>query len=212
MRAWSRLGGVVLLVLSASSVACQHNPAWTPLEQGNDAFVRKLLSAGLVDRRPVSDGQRPPVSVVSCSDSRVAPEVIFNQAIGQVFIVRTAGNVVDQFPLASLEYAAFSQWTRLIVVMGHESCGAIHSALTLADDHRLTDALKALVEEIRKSFRDVIPPPWDAGNAAMVRRATELNARRVAAILRDNPLIRQRGVEVVAAYYELSTGRVTLLP
>lgn len=221
MRAPLRLAVFTVLLFTAFVAAAQQNPNWSNLMLGNDAYARNLLSAGLVQRPPVADGQRPPVSVLSCADSRVAPEVIFNQSIGQVFLVRTAGNLAartdaklaDQFPLASLEYAVLNKWTQLIVVLGHEDCGAVKSALNPAGDGALTEPLKALVAEIRMSFGGIPRDQWDPNNPAIVRRATDANALRVADKLpKTSTLIRDSGVKIVAAYYELSTGRVVLLP
>ena len=217
MQKLSRVFVAFVVLLIATPILAQPSPEWDALMNGNRAFVGGYLHRDLGRRLPISDGQTPPAAVLSCSDSRVPPEVVFNQPIGQMFVVRTAGNVTQTFPTASLEYAVAVLSTKMIVVMGHESCGAIHSALTPADDGKLTPFLKDLVVEIRKSFGNIPRDQWNAGNPAIVKRATHDHARRVAAqLLQDSGFLRTRQgagtLKVVAAYYNLESGVVELLP
>ena len=134
-----------------------------------------------------------PVTVLSCSDSRVPPELVFNRSIDQLFFVRVAGNVAGPFDLASIEYAIANGYTRLIIVLGHEKCGAGRAALAAADPP--TPSLVALVQR------------------ATVRRAVETNARGSAAyILAHSQVIRDavqsEHVGLVVAYYNLESGVV----
>jgi carbonic anhydrase len=205
---------VVTVLLATTSAVAQKTPEWDVVMQGNHAFIDGYLNRDLSKRLPVSDGQAPPVAILSCADSRVPPEVIFNRPIAQMFVVRTAGNVTEDFPTASLEYAVAVLSTKLIIVMGHESCGAIHSALTPSGDANLTPLLVKLVEELRRSFKDIIPRErWNANDPAIVRQATDLNARRMASRLTaTSPFlaeaVRTGQVTIVPAYYFLHTGAV----
>ena len=178
--------------------------------QGNKTFVGgKLAFPDLqAERTALKDHQVPPVTVLSCSDSRVPPELVFNQSLGALFVIRTAGAVADDFGVASIEYAILNGFTRLIVVLGHESCGAVKAALGGADPS--TPALTDLATRLRMSFIGI---PYDARDAANVRRAVEMNARASAAqllaaskVIRDAALTGQ--VKIVPAYYELATGEV----
>lgn len=158
------------------------------------------------------DHQAPPVTILACSDSRVAPELLFNQTLGALFVVRTAGNVVDEFGLATIDFALLQGYTRLVVVLGHENCGAVRAALGGADPN--VPSLANLAKRIRSSFINI---PYDARDAANVRRATEMNAQSSAAhLLASSKILRDAMatglVKVVPAYYDMGTGEVKLLP
>lgn len=204
---------VAAVLLATTLVLAQTTSEWDAVMKGNRAFIDGYLNRDLSKRLPVSAGQTPPVAILSCSDSRVPPEVIFNRPIAQMFVVRTAGNVTQDFPTASLEYAVAVLSTKLIIVMGHESCGAIHSALTPSDDGKLTPLLRKLVANLRLSFGSIPRNQWNARNPAIVRRATDANARRQAAQLTaTSPFlaeaVRTGRVKIVPAYYYLEKGVV----
>jgi carbonic anhydrase len=184
---------------------------WNALVQGNKTFMGGKISFDdlTAERTALKDGQAPPVSVLSCSDSRVPPELVFNQSLGALFVVRGAGNIADDFGLASLEFAILNGWTKLIVVLGHEECGAIKAALGAADPS--TPSLLALATRLRMSFAGI---PYDSRDAANVRKATDANTRYSAAqllaaskVIRDAVLTGQ--VKVVSAYYNFGTGAVS---
>ena len=183
---------------------------WNALQQGNKQFVAgKLTYDNLkAERELLKDGQYPPITVLACSDSRVPPELVFNQSLGGLFIVRSAGNVADDFGLASIEYALSKGWTKLIVVLAHESCGAVEASLGPTDPG--TPPLNALALRIRSSFIGI---PYDPSNKDIVRRATEANARAsVAQLLAGSAMIRdavgKKYITIIPAYYELATGTV----
>jgi carbonic anhydrase len=186
---------------------------WSALLQGNKGFVAGTVSYTELkaERAQFAAGQAPPVTILSCSDSRVPPELIFNQSLGALFVVRTAGNVADDFGLASIEYAIAQGYTKLIVVLGHESCGAVVASLGGGDP--TTPALTALATRIRTSFVGI---PYDPKDAANVQKAVEMNARAAAAsLLAHSKLIREAvlggKVKVVSANYDLKTGEVKKL-
>ncbi|HVQ12679.1 MAG TPA: carbonic anhydrase, partial [Vicinamibacterales bacterium] len=136
---------VVVVVVSAAFVAAGAEgpePARTPpqalglLKAGNDRFVRNAstpVSLSVNRRQELAAGQHPYAMVLSCVDSRVPPEYVFNVGLGDIFVVRTAGEVIDKSILASVEYGAEHLHIPLLVVMGHESCGAVTAAAQAKD-------------------------------------------------------------------------------
>lgn len=215
----------LLLLLSCSTVYAQTPPeggaaslpgelAWEELLQGNHEFIegRSFCYDDIAARRvALAKKQSPRVTIVACADSRVAPELLFHQGLGDLFTIRTAGNVVDDFAIASIEYAAAHEWTSLIVVLGHMSCGGVGSALEPKDPP--TTALQTLVNRIRESFDDDVVYTSEPTPEQM-RAAVAANARHVAAyISAHSPLLRERirtgQIQVIAAYQDLATGEVT---
>jgi len=202
---------VILIALPAiAQESITPDQLWAAMLQGNQQFVAgKITYDHLKEERALfAEHQLPPITVLACSDSRVPPELIFNQSLGALFVVRTAGNVADEFGLASIEYAISKGYTKLIVVLGHENCGAVKDSLGSADPG--TSALKALATRIRSSFVGI---PYDSSNAANVRKAVEANTRSSAAqllaastLVRDAMLTEQ--IKIMTAYYDLKEGTV----
>lgn len=183
---------------------------WTALQQGNQQFVAgKITYSDLKGERvQFGEHQLPPITVLACSDSRVPPELIFNQSLGALFVIRVAGNVADEFGLASIEYAIAQGYTKLIVVLGHENCGAVKASLGSGDPG--TPALKTLATRIRSSFIGI---PYDPKDPANVRKAVEANTRASATqLLAGSALIRDAvttgKVKIMTAYYDLDEGNV----
>lgn len=186
---------------------------WSALLAGNKTFAAGTLTFDdLTQRRELTrEGEIPPITVLSCSDSRVPPELVFNQSLATLFVVRSAGNVADDLGVASIEFAILNGWTRMIVVMAHDNCGAVKAALGGADPN--TNALSELAKRIRTSFIGI---PYDARDAANLRRAAEMNARASAAhLLASSKVIRDavltERVKVISAYYDFGTGLVRAL-
>jgi carbonic anhydrase len=187
---------------------------WTQLTNGNDLYQGNALRyTGLKDSRAnTASSQKPPVTVLSCSDSRVPPELVFHRGIGELFVARLAGNVADTFGIASIEYAVAHDWTKVIVVLGHERCGAVIEALKPVEPG--TPALRALVRRIRKSF----PTGIKTGNKRdYVREAVIANAKASAdyIVLKSKVIgdaVRDHKVGVVVAYYSMASGRVERIP
>lgn len=123
------------------------------LKKGNKRFVEddvKHINQGEDRRKKLATGQKPHTIVLSCSDSRVAPELLFDQGLGDLFVIRTAGNTVGSDAVASIEYAVEHLGSKLLVVMGHESCGAVKAALTTPVGHTAGSFdLDTLVGKIR---------------------------------------------------------------
>lgn len=187
---------------------------WAALLQGNKTFAAGKISFDTLkeERLAMREHQAPPITVLACSDSRVSPELLFNQSIGAMFVIRSAGSVVDDFGMASIDFALLQGWTRLVVVLGHENCGAVRAALGGADPN--VAGLAALAKRIRGSFVNI---PYDSRDAANLRRAVELNAQASAAhLLASSKILRDAMatnlVKVVPAYYDMASGEVKMLP
>ncbi len=172
------------------------------LNEGNARFVARPASAPRPtrhERTETANHQAPFAIIVGCSDSRTAPEIVFDQSIGDLFPVRVAGNLIDDFGLGSIEYANEHLGTRLIVVMGHERCGAVTAAMD-ADDAE--GYVGALVRAIRPAVLATEGMDGDPLENAVVE-----NARRVAEEIRSKAHL-TADTQVVTAYYDLDTGVV----
>jgi carbonic anhydrase len=157
-------------------------------------------------RREVAGGQHPAAVLLTCSDSRVPPEILFDRGLGDLFVVRTAGNVVDDSVLGSIEYAVVHLGVRLIVVLGHSNCGAVGAALAKAEAkghlNFVTMALHAAVDEVRHIEGDI----YDLAS----RRNVELT---VAALKSSEPILAPLNseLEIVGCYYDLDSGRIQVV-
>src|SRR5262249_8904804 len=152
----------------------------------------------------VSEVQNPFAVIVSCSDSRVPPEIIFDQALGELFVVRMAGNIVDDFAIGSIEYGVSVLGANLILVLGHSNCGAVDAAMKgLKFDNHIQEVLNA----IRPAIGDVKDG---------LENAIKANVKKVEETLKTSKpvlsnLIEKGSLRVVGGYYDLSTGKVELL-
>lgn len=195
---------------------------WTPeralarLRDGNRRFVADTPDkTDLSTRRrlALAQGQTPFAALVGCADSRVGPEHLFGTGLGELFIVRTAGNYVDDAGFGSLAYAVAELKVPLIVVLGHEKCGAVAAANAVVNDNvQLPPSLIRMVQPI-------LPASIDARSRLVkgediLDKAVNLNVKRVADALRQtsDPILAgplaERSLRVVGAYYSLSTGAV----
>ena len=150
----------------------------------------------------MQNGQSPLAVVVCCSDSRVPPEHIFHAGIGELFVIRNAGNLISQFALGSAEYAVEHLGTPLVLLMGHTNCGAVSAALTPTQE---TGGLADILAEIRSAIGPELDP----------RTAERKNALHALATLGRSPILqalpRQGKVEFAAAIYDIRTGHVDFL-
>jgi len=203
----------VASTMAGESAGVGADEALSRLLNGDKRFVagksEEPTGAALVERRhALAKDQKPFAVILGCSDSRVPPELIFDVTLGDIFVVRTAGEVVDAIVLGSLEYAIEHLGTKLIVVLGHERCGAVTAAVSGATDTGdIPDVLKAIspaVEETKGQSGDAI------------ENAVRANARDIAKRLQSSgpiiaPRVQSGEVKIVAAYYSLDTGQVELL-
>jgi len=175
------------------------------LKAGNERFVSNQDSTSkpvAARRTETAGGQNPFAIVVGCADSRTAPEIVFDQNIGDLFVVRTAGNLVDDYGLGSIEYAVEHLGVRLIVVLGHERCGAVTAALAggTAPGH-----VNALVRDIQPA---VVAAKGKEGDG--LANAIHENDAAVAVKIRKEAQFGEFAsqVKVVEGYYDLHTGKV----
>lgn len=183
------------------------------LRQGNAAFLRGEQTGVLTNaqrRLELARGQAPFAAYVSCSDSRVPPELLFGRGLGELFIIRNAGNTVDTVALGSIEYAVAVLGVPLVVVMGHESCGAVKAATEVVTDNATFPG------SIGPMIEPIIPAVLQARNEEgnLLDNSIRSNVRRVVKQLREqtDPLMlepqRAGKLWVVGAYYSLETGAV----
>jgi len=183
------------------------------LQQGNARFVSgHLISTTPAEidasRAKVAQSQQPFAIIVGCADSRVGPEVIFDQKVGDIFVVRSAGEVVDPVGIGSIEYAVAHLGSPLIVVLGHERCGAVAAAVAGAKE---PGHIAAVLKAIEPAVRETKGEPGDP-----VHNAVCAQALNVARQLQNSEPILKEGVQsgkltIVAALYNLDTGKVSLL-
>jgi carbonic anhydrase len=201
-----------VVVTSAIAFAADPTtPSVTPdkalarLKAGNERFASSKISAGqpvAARRAETAQEQHPFAIIVGCADSRTAPEIIFDQSIGDLFVIRTAGNLVDDHALGSIEYAVDHLGTRLIVVLGHARCGAVTAALAgrSAPGH-----INSLVRDIQPA---VAAAKGNEGDA--LANAIHENDAEVAAKIRKQAQLGELAsqVRIVEGYYNLDTGKV----
>ncbi len=219
-------GGTVALAPLATATAAEPMPpakaGMTPqqalarLREGNRRFVadREPLADITTKRRlELAKSQSPFAVLVGCADSRVGPEHLFGGGLGELFIVRTAGNYVDDAGFGSIAYAVAALKTPLIVVLGHERCGAVDAATKLVTENsQLPPSLTRMVQPILPSVIDARASLKPGGD--LVDDAIHMNIRHVVRGLREtsDPIIaeplREKRLMVVGAYYDLDTGAV----
>lgn len=189
------------------------------LRQGNERFASDTRSSEAVvngmRRAGLVAGQEPFAIILGCSDSRVPAEIIFDQGLGDLFVIRVAGNVVAPSQVGSVEFAAERFGTRLVVVLGHSTCGAIRA--TLEELGRPSEAQSRNLRSIVDRIRPAVEPLYAAGRhlpeADLMRQAVRANIRASVNQLRHGSQIleqlgQQDGLRVVGAEYSLETGRV----
>lgn len=199
-------------------------PAETALErlrEGNRRFVSDRSGntpTGQTRRRELAAGQEPFAIILGCSDSRVPAEIVFDQGLGDLFVIRVAGNIVAPSQVGSVEFAAERYGTRLVVVLGHSQCGAILA--TLEELQRPTENqsrnLRSIVDRVRPSVEDLLGTHLRHDADALVRHAVQANVRASVDHLRRGSevleqLIQSNGLRVVGAEYSLETGIVEYL-
>src|SRR5258706_16091819 len=177
--------------------------------RGSDAFVSHTR------RIELASGQQPFAIILGCSDSRVPAEIVFDQGLGDLFVIRVAGNIVAPSQVGSLEFAAARYATRLVVVLGHSQCGAILA--TLEELGRRSEEqsknLRSIVDRVRPSVEPLFATELKHDQDALVHQAVRANIRMSANQLRHGSdvleqLIQNEGLRVVGAEYSLETGLV----
>jgi len=180
------------------------------LKDGNTRFVTDHLAQkdlGTNRRNQLARGQRPFAVILTCADSRVAPEIVFDQGLGDLFVLRVAGNISEPFVIGSVEYAVEHLSTPLIVVMGHEGCGAVDAALNGVD---LPGDLPMLVKKVYTG-KDLPENKAEALNVAVKNNAL----RQTELLTKQSKVIRERvdskRVRIATGVYSLKTGEIVWL-
>ena len=187
------------------------------LREGNARFVAEERSnhdhIGEARRAQVADGQEPFAIVLGCSDSRVPAELIFDQGLGDLFVIRVAGNIVAATQIGSIEFAAERYHTRLVVVLGHTQCGAIGATLEAIENDSETPSrnLQFIVDRVRPAIEPLFKTELANDRDALAREAVRANIRASVEQLRDGSglledLIQSNGLMIVGAEYSLETG------
>ncbi|MFZ1905462.1 MAG: carbonic anhydrase [Steroidobacteraceae bacterium] len=195
-------------------------PAVTALEalrEGNRRFVEDLRAggSGAGRRRALPRGQDPLAIVLGCSDARVPAEIVFDQGLGDLFVIRVAGNIVAPSQVGSVEFAAEAFGTRLVVVLGHSNCGAIHATLEQLrrPSQDQSRNLRSIVNRIRPAVEGLLDREQPLDPEVLVHRAVRANIRMSADHLRHGSEVLEQAIErdgllVVGAEYSLDSGAV----
>jgi len=215
---------IVISLLAASQFALAADPAHpeqptvapaeavSKLKEGNGRYITGNLQhpGQTTERRAeLAKDQHPFAVILSCSDSRVPPEIVFDQGLGDLFVVRVAGNVIDDHGLGSIEYAIDHLGARLIVVLGHQSCGAVKAAKeTIAAKGKAPGHIQSLVTAIRPVVETTAKDDLDTTVKANVKHVVQ-------ALRSSTPILKAKvdsgEVQVIGGYYSLDTGAVSFL-
>ena len=184
---------------SAEETVTSYEDALFLLKEGNRRYLEGTLTTKdsyEIDREKLKQGQHPFAVILCCSDSRVAPEIFFDEKLGDIFVIRNAGNVVDDIVLGSIEYAVQHLNTPLIVVCGHSKCGAVTAACEGGN-------LPAHIQAIADRMQSVITRGRDLEH--IIRANTEYVRNQIV----NDDIIQESGVRVVGAHYDICSGVVT---
>ena len=179
------------------------------LKEGNKRFVelkQKHPDEDKKRRKEMLKGQHPFVVILSCSDSRVPPELIFDQGLGDIFEIRNAGNVLDDHVIGSIEYAVMHCGVKLIVIMGHQDCGAIAATLSGVSE---TKYIKSLEDSILPAVEDCKKEGLEINSDNVVKAHVKQDIDEL--LSQDTELVKymkEHNVEIIPAYYHLDTGIV----
>jgi len=183
------------------------------LKAGNEKFVsgHPVHPHETLNRiAELKKGQNPFVVVVSCSDSRLPPELVFDQGLGDIFSIRTAGNIIGNYELGSVEYAVEHLHCKLIVVLGHENCGAIQAYAASENENHHDDHIQALVNYIASEEEEKVIPDSLKSNIDLLVKANILHGVNLLTssgpVLK--PLANKNEIKIIGAYYDLDDGKV----
>ncbi len=187
------------------------NEAFNKLVEGNQRYVSSTTVCHedwSAKRLAQAQGQAPFAVIVTCSDSRVPPEIIFDQALGDLFVIRVAGNVVDDFAIGSIEYGVSVLGADTIIVLGHSNCGAVDGALKgLKFDNHIQEVLNA----IQPAIADV-----KGSSDNTLEKAIKANVRHVEETLKSSRpvlanMLEEGKLSILGGYYDLASGKVEFL-
>lgn len=209
-------------ILVESVLSAEEQAALTPLDvlyslaAGNERFVMSDLTARdhSMQIRESAESQYPKAIVLSCVDSRVPVEDVFDKGIGDIFVARVAGNFINDDILGSMEFATKVAGAKLILVLGHENCGAIHAAIDGAELGQITKMLKNIEPAVKMSTKS--EGPRSSKNRLLVHEVSENNVRvAINKIIKDSPLLKEMmnngEIDIKGAVYDMDTGVVNFL-
>lgn len=180
------------------------------LKDGNSRFVlyqMKHPHLQKTHRQKLIRAQHPFAVILSCSDSRVPPELIFDQGLGDLFVIRNAGNVIDEHVMGSIEYAVHHLGVNLVVVLGHESCGAVGAAMKATPDTPAIESIKVCIEPAIKKCQEEKSYYYEN----VIKTHAKLDVDEIL----DNKELREYSIKhdlkIVPAYYSITTGKVEFL-
>ncbi len=182
---------------------------WSGLLEGNKNFVSGHLNVPsasdeiAIREDLATNGQSPEIAILACADSRVAPELIFNKNLGELFVIRVAGNIATSEAIASLEYTVSALKTKTIVVLGHSNCGAVGGAFSLDSDTKPSNCLEELLHGISKNV----------SSCRDLEDAISTNVHKNISLMKEKSKILSSKVssgelEIIPAVYDLHSGKV----
>lgn len=189
-----------------------HSVSIDALLEGNEHFRNDIRKNQNFEqqREELSKGQKPNYIVVACSDSRVSPELVFDNGLGEVFVVRTAGNVVDSVGLGSVEYAAEHLHSKMIIVMGHTSCGAVTAAM---EGETPSPYINSIIKYITPAVKTAKSAKGD--KTKMLNKAIEENVKNQIKSIRKSDIIKHLEHEgeltIVGCIYDIKTGEIKMI-
>ncbi|OPY74963.1 MAG: Carbonic anhydrase [Syntrophorhabdus sp. PtaU1.Bin058] len=181
------------------------------LTEGNKRYAslkQKHPNQGSRRRAEVSKGQKPFAVIVGCSDSRIPPEILFDQGLGDIFVIRVAGNIVDDVALGSIEYAVDHLHTKLVVILGHSKCGAVTATVQGGEAHgHIAGIVKAIAPAVKKAKgkKGDLTDNAIRANVELVTKQVKTSTPIIAKMVRTGK------VKVVGAYYDIDTGLVEIV-
>lgn len=181
--------------------------ALTKLKQGNELYVQMHLKHPDVSkarRDELVKGQHPFVAILSCSDSRVPTEIIFDQGLGDIFSIRNAGNVLDKHVVGSIEYAVHHLGINLVVILGHESCGAVGAAMQGGKESPEIQSLLNSIEPACTKCKKQGKYTYEN----VIKTHANMEVERLLKDKHLSKMVEERGVKIIPAYYNIHTGKV----
>ena len=218
----------ILLILFLSIIGCKNteeqkkdsseNKDLTSLEkltEGNKRFLAENSVHPHQNKKTVlenQDGQKPFAVVITCSDSRVSPEILFDQGIGDLFVIRNAGNLISDIDMGSIEYAVEHLNTKLIVVLGHTECGAVKAYINDKDGaykkhfSHIDNIVETIANETEEIEADKVTPKADNYLGAI-----NANIKHSSKLVQDNSIVKEHKVQIVSMRYDVHTRKVVKL-
>lgn len=218
----------ILLILFLSIIGCKNteeqkkdsseNKDLTSLEkltEGNKRFLAENSVHPHQNKKTIlenQDGQKPFAVVITCSDSRVSPEILFDQGIGDLFVIRNAGNLISDIDMGSIEYAVEHLNTKLIVVLGHTECGAVKAYINDKDGaykkhfSHIDNIVETIANETEEIEADKVIPKADNYLGAI-----NANIKHSSKLVQDNSIVKEHKVQIVSMRYDVHTGKVAKL-